>query len=360
MAYTTQQIVVLEECQTCFDRKKELGYAGPTNFLTTIIRLIRAMKVTLVMVTQEPSKVLTSAIANSQFRMVVGGLGSARDLQEMRMELGLDTPEKFAALDGLKTGQAIVIDPREAGAFPIQIPPITFNSAITDGEVDRIMESRIAKLKWKPRVVRLGCAKEQKTAANEISEEEKKILYLLFSNSLRPSSFYLQKIGSTTKGYRLKKSLLEKGLIGEVEFSQTGKGGNLTLFYLTPRSREVLGLSSEQGMGTDLHRLFQQRVLELGKAKGYKGKVEGRRNGKPVDIILTNGEETIACEVAMSEHKQAEHIRHALAAGLSKVWIFCRTRQVVEKIRSEVEESLKPADRERVFFFLLSSLMPKE
>ena len=132
------------------------------------------------------------------------------------------------------------------------------------------------------------------------------------------------------------------------------------MFYLTPRSREVLGLSPEQGMGTDLHRLFQHRVLEAGKAKGYKGKVEGRRDGRPVDIVLSNGEETIACEVALSEHRQAEHIRHALAAGFSKVWIFCRTKQVVEKIRAEVEGALKPADKERAFFFLLASLIPRE
>jgi hypothetical protein len=123
------------------------------------------------------------------------------------------------------------------------------------------------------------------------------------------------------RGNEIRDSLLEQGLIEQVE-TRLGKMARRTVFFVpTFTALERLGIEPPPGRGGAVHRYIQQLIAARAISQGYTAKVEyDLGNGGSVDVHLEKDGVRIAVEIAAVSKTQREiaHIKHCLAVGYDK------------------------------------------
>jgi hypothetical protein len=138
------------------------------------------------------------------------------------------------------------------------------------------------------------------------------------------------------RGNELRDSLLEQGLIAQIE-TRLGKMGRWTVFFTpTFKASELLGIDPPPGRGGAVHRYIQHLIVEGATAKGYSATVEyDLGNDGIVDVHLERGDEgrRIAVEIAVVSKPQREiaHIKQCLAVGYDKVYVVFVEQRLLER-----------------------------
>ena len=83
------------------------------------------------------------------------------------------------------------------------------------------------------------------------------------------------------------------------------------------------------------HKFWRWKVADYYKKKGYKVYIEKERNGK-ADIVVKNGNKTIAVEIETGKSDAIKNIQNDLAAGFDMIVSVATNKATEEKEKNEV------------------------
>lgn len=120
-----------------------------------------------------------------------------------------------------------------------------------------------------------------------------------------------------------------------------------------PRPPEPL---PDLGKGGEQHRAIQERIKEAAEALGFRAEVEKPVAGGAgqVDLVLTRGSRSIACEVSVTTTLDHEvgNVSKCLKAGFARVAVVSPSAEKLAKLRAAVENSLGAESAARASFHL--------
>jgi Type IV secretion-system coupling protein DNA-binding domain/TraM recognition site of TraD and TraG len=114
-----------------------------------------------------------------------------------------------------------------------------------------------------------------------------------------------------------------------------------------------------QGRGGPEHVYLQQFIKQFAEGLGYRASIEENiLNGRGVDVALTKGERSIACEICISTDDEHEigNVKKCLAAEFQNVAVVTPTVKRLSTLEKAMERRLTEAELERVRFFVPENL----
>jgi len=213
-------------------------------------------------------------------------------------------------------------------------------------------------------------AEEKKAADQDLSADELAFLEFL---SQHPGMFvtrvYKALQLSGYKGDRLKKELIEKGLVSQEETREGRKGRLAKVLTVTDKAASILRNSPPSGKGGDFHKQLQSMIKEQAELYGWKAKIEERirKSLESVDVGLQKDDVRVAVEISSTSGPLQEigNIRKCLEAGYDYVLSVCPDEESLSLLKREARKRFILKERERVRFSLpsqvktfLSSLTP--
>lgn len=249
-----------------------------------------------------------------------------------------------------------------------------------ENQMQKLIKEEIEKKKIKQKEARIPIQPRQKYIEHEevekiaaLEKQRKKVDledispeegYLLEFISQNPRMFvtniYRALQFSGYKGDRLKRSLIEKGLIIQEETRKGSKGRLAKILVLTDRGISVLKKLSPPGKGGDLHKHLQMMLKEQAELYGWKARIEERipRSLESVDVGLRKEDIRVAIEISASSRadQELQNIRKCLEAGYDYVISVCDDEKSLSLIKKEARKSFTLRERERVRFYLPSQV----
>jgi hypothetical protein len=197
------------------------------------------------------------------------------------------------------------------------------------------------------------------TAAT-LSEEEERFLRTVVEAPPTPVSELYQRFGASIwKGAELRRVLIERGWLLELE-TRLGKGGRAAKFLLpTFATLDRFGLVPPGGRGGPLHRHVQEFVVAEATARGYAAQIEHPLpDGSVVDVHVDRGGATTAVEIAIASRRTREldHVTAALAAGYDRVVCLVLADALRADLTATLPTYLAAADVARVTVAPLTQL----
>jgi hypothetical protein len=114
------------------------------------------------------------------------------------------------------------------------------------------------------------------------------------------------------------------------------------------------------GRGGPEHRYIQQLIKQYAEGLGYKAEIEANvLGGRGIDVALTKGEVTIACEICVTTddaHEQG-NVEKCLAAGYRYIAVVSPDAKRLAKLRAAIGTRVIGADSERLRFFTPENLL---
>jgi excisionase family DNA binding protein len=157
------------------------------------------------------------------------------------------------------------------------------------------------------------------------------------------------------KGDKLKKSLLEKGLVRQEETREGNKGRLAKVLVITEKGSRVLERFS-RGKGGDTHKQLQSILKEQAALFGWKGIIEKRigKSLESVDLVLTRDDLKVAVEISDTSRIDYEisNIRKCLEAGFDYVVAVSSDEKFLTQLKTAVKKSFAFKERERIRFSL--------
>jgi hypothetical protein len=114
------------------------------------------------------------------------------------------------------------------------------------------------------------------------------------------------------------------------------------------------------GRGGAQHRYIQQLIKQYAEGLGYKASIEENvLGGRGIDVALSKGEVTIACEICITTDDAHElgNVRKCLAAGYKYVAVVAPDAKRLGKLKAAIEVRVTEAEAERLRFFTPESLL---
>jgi hypothetical protein len=133
----------------------------------------------------------------------------------------------------------------------------------------------------------------------------------------------------------------------------------------TPRERATVPapapvLPPTAGRGGAQHRYLQSYIERWAASRGYGVSIEhGILDGLgSVDVVLSKGEQRIACEISITTSPEHEvgNVQKCLAAGFAHVAVISPERPTLRKIEAAVTKTLSPAECAKVRYCTLEEL----
>ncbi len=271
---------------------------------------------------------------------IILGQSDFQNIRDCANMLGLD-PKYHQLLGSLPRGTAIVktatgyIKP-----YLLHIPLVDMQQDyMADGEVDKINENHpvLRELMGMVEPVRMRFAKEvreqEKREEKERKETERKAEmneFLLIVNKkpfLGTRDYYKGLEWPDSKGNRVKKEALEKGLISEHRVGKT------KIITLSEAGKEYIGSGYAEipGKGSMEHRYYQHKVCPSLSGKGYQAEVEKFWNGKSIDVLGRKKDEILAVEIELQPVEHViENIRKDIDAGAKRVLVLTPKEKLKE------------------------------
>jgi TraM recognition site of TraD and TraG len=219
--------------------------------------------------------------------------------------LGMNPQEYTQYLDSLPFGQKYLIERASLTQQPAQTHPAQPRDAV------------------------------QPEVTPQLGEQQQQFLEFIIANpDTAQTAVYKGIRVGVLRGNEIRDSLLEQGLIEQIE-TRLGKMGRRTVFFVpTFTALERLGIEPPAGRGGIVHRYLQHLIEEGATAKGYTAKVEhDLGNGGFMDVHLEKDGVRIAVEIAVVSKPQRElaHIKHCLAVGYDKVYVVFLEQRLLER-----------------------------
>lgn len=216
--------IIIEEAHHVLSRRKEIKHGGET-VMEFVARQIREMGTALIVIDQEPHKLSNSVLANTNTKMCFS-LGNGRDILEVKTALTMEE-EHREYMDRLSVGQAIVkVKGRVLDPLLIRFPLYKISKGkIANNELEGHM-SQFSDLSTPSNVFQPSNSQDstiRDSYTPPLSPNERKLLdHIEEFPDMGVAARYKDLDWSADRGTKIKKLLLQKGLIEE-EFQNRQK-----------------------------------------------------------------------------------------------------------------------------------------
>lgn len=333
-------IVIEEAHHILLRRKQELK--GEETVTDIILREIRELGESIIIVDQHPSLISPTAIGNT-FCTIAMNLKHRNDVHIMNDALLLQ--DKKDVLSKLPVGYGIVkLQGRYYDPFLIRVPLHPIRKGICKDPDIR------ARMKGYFRSYPLtlfrglnefngisGISGRDKVSNREMALLKDIIQYPISSVKERYSRLNL----NVRDGTIIQHSLIDRRLIQPVTISH--RDGWIKLFDITPIGRDELnsigfnGLPTQRKGGVE-HQYWVNKIAKDYNNKGYMVEIEKSiGNGKTIDIEAQKGNEKVAIEVETGKSDAIENIRKCLDFGYNRVISLVTTWDAYSQLQKDVQ-----------------------
>jgi len=337
--------IVIEEAHHILLRKKQ-EMTGTEAITDIILREIRELGESIILIDQHPSLISMPALGNT-YTTICFGLKHRADMQMIAESLLLER-EQVDFLGQLETGTAIVkLQGRYFKPFLGRFPLFSIRKGlVSDSDLLRrngsnSEESEVVRvekeIKRLVRTVEGLVNKEEKQVV--LTEDERRFLADIARNPISGVVARYTRIGiNRYQGNQIQGRLLENKLISWKPVST--RKGRLKVLVLTDEGKKAIpDVKIEKvfhKQGSWEHEYWKYKVGEHYRRKGYKVTFEYKiGDGKSVDLAAEKDGKRIAIEIETGKSDSLYNIRKDLEAGLDEVVVFALSSGILEKIRDE-------------------------
>ncbi len=332
--------IILEEAHHILLKQKQESKGGEA-ITDTILREIRELGESMILIDQHPSLISIPALGNT-YCTITMNLKHRSDVNIAADCMLLDNEEKDY-LGRLEVGYGIVkLQGRWFSPFLVKFPLIKIKKGIvTDEMIQRKMRGYSGYSSLWHRENEEQEQIEVIPSQGKVAEEEKEYLIDIVKNPFSGVVERIERLGiSARKGNNLKELLIAKNSIAQKEISI--RNGRIVLVQLTKKGSHVL---KELGYDTEnrirqyglLHEFWKNKVRMYYEKLGYKVNSEEKLNGERADLVAEKAGERIAIEIETGNSDAVGNIKKCLQAGFNSVISVPTNR----RIKAELKERLK-------------------
>ncbi len=331
--------IILEEAHHILLKQKQESKGGEA-ITDTILREIRELGESMILIDQHPSLISIPALGNT-YCTITMNLKHRSDVNIAADCMLLDNEEK-EYLGRLEVGYGIVkLQGRWFSPFLVTFPLIKIKKGIvTDEMIQRKMRgySGYSSL-WHGENEEQGQIQDI-PSGGKVAEEEKEYLIDIVKNPFSGVVERIERLGiSARRGNSLKELLIAKNSIEQKEIST--RSGRIVLVQLTKKGSHLLkklGYDTENRIRQYglLHEFWKDKVKRYYEKLGYKVTPEEKINGERADLVAEKDEERIAIEIETGNSNAIRNIIKCLRAGFDTVISVPINKQ----IETQTEERL--------------------
>ena len=340
--------VIIEEAHHILLRKKQ-EMTGTEAITDVILREIRELGESIILVDQHPSLISMPALGNT-YTTICMNLKHKADMNTISESLLLDR-EQIDFLGQLEVGIAIVkLQGRFFKPFLIKIPLFPLKKGkITDEDIKKKMggyslENEVIRAKETindlNKEIR-GYVKEEDKDI-QITNEQKEFLEDIYKYPISGVVERYHRMGiNAFRGNRIKNSLLEKELIYWKGISTLR--GRIKILLLTHKGKTAIGKPGEDRIfprNTSFeHEYWKYKIAEIYRKKGYKVTLEySIGEGKKVYIVAEKNGKRIAIEIETGKSSSIYNIQKNLEVGFNEVISIFLMKDVKDKFLMQLKE----------------------
>lgn len=356
-----------------YEKAKRADLAEPISF--ECARNFRKRRVSLILSDQIPSLVPASWMGNLGTRLVLR-LSHGGCIRSISEALALEQEQK-AFISEIPRRAMILHYIGWSKPFLIQIPELGFER-IDRRIIEEFIKERSKELKYVPyeedgmiiesredkKEEEVKKDKEDKTGKREdhvrLLKDEMDYLESIIREPFLAFTKRDEKLGiSGWRGNRLRKKLMNKGIIEKATINTGKKGGVINLSEITRKGREIadsLGMRANilLGKGSFTHQFWAYKIKEFfGKQGEASPSIENDSLGKAVDVALIFRDKRVAVEIELNDN-ESFNISKDLFSGYDEVWVCCETEEKIERARNRVRNNLGSKIMDKIKFKLLS------
>ncbi len=328
--------IIIEEAHHILRRQE---HSKNEHITETILREIRELGESIVILDQMPSLITPLAQANTQCTITMN-LKNKSCVATAASYTLLDRDEK-EYFGQLPVGYAIVkLQDRWSSPFLIRLPLIPVRKgSVTDEMVKEAMAGYSPNSGSKTPLQSNQPSVPPVSQRNELTEIEKEFLIQVWKHPLNGTVQKYKRTGlSRRKGNLLKQSLIQKGFIISKPIST--RTGTLMLMEITGKGRELLRnlgykIIYNPNEGGAEHRYWVNKVASWYKSRGYSVQIEKRLNNNEacdIEVIDRKGMRFVV-EVQTTERNLLENIDKNIRAGYKKIIVFATNYRAMQRIK---------------------------
>jgi len=329
--------LVIEEAHHILLRKKQ-EMTGTETITDIILREIRELGESIILIDQHPSLISMPALGNT-YTTICFGLKHKTDMNTISESLLLER-EQVDFLGQLEIGLAIAkLQGRYFKPFLVKFPlfPIK-KGTVEDKEINIIISS-----------IKGLVNKEEKEEI--LTENERKFLIDIARNPISGVVARYVRLGiNRYQGNKLQKELVDKNFINWKPVSI--RKGRLKVLVLTDKGKKAIPEVKIEKVfhkqGSWEHEYWKYRVGEYYRKKGYKVTFEYKIDkGKSVDVVAEKEGKKISIEIETGKSDYIYNVKKDLDYGFDEVLIVVLNEKIREKIIVSLNGVLSE-DRKRV------------
>ena len=347
---TFKHCMIIEEAHNILSASKK------ETVVDLLLREIRELGESIVLVDQHPSQISVPAIGNTYCTIALN-MKHTKDINALAdiMQIPRDNRD---LLGQLPMGRALVkLQSRFMDPFQIQVPKVDLaKGSVTDTHLRQIYpgdyadsqpESAEAISTTDSQPVPSPRKDNEKPVEPALTDIEELLLHDIYDHPLDGVVRRYHRIGvSRRRGNRAKEGLLEKGAIRPVDV--TTRTGKVVLLDFTDAMKDVLKRQGKpiasQRHGGPVHAYWKEKLRETFEARGWSVIVEKPiGNGQAVDLHATKNNTTVAIEVETGD-RGIENMRKMLPRNDDWIVVFCASDDVKSKTKQALEAARIPAN----------------
>lgn len=319
--------ILIEEAHHILLRKKQ-EISGEEAVTDIILREIRELGESIILLDQHPSLISKPALGNT-YLTIVGNLKHRSDINMIADSLLLDT-KQARFLGKLEQGWAVIrLQGRWFEPFLVRFPLVRVRKgAVSDEDVRKLMKRFVTENRGNENSqIRMSAESDKNTPREESRQQIPVNARVLLRDVHRfPGSPVTERYERTGlnayQGNRAKERLLAEGLIREAPIPT--RRGRIRSLELTEKGRAVLKEMGEpersQRRGGTEHEYWKKRLAREYRSKGWKVIEEYPiGGGRTVDLACFKDGRKLAIEIETGKSYAAYNLKKCLEAGFDEV-----------------------------------------
>ena len=310
------------------------------SIIETVIREIRELGESIVLVDQHPSMISPVALGNT-YTTICLNLKHKSDVNAMGSAMLLDTDERDI-LGTLPIGCAVAkLQGRILKPFQVTIPYQKINKGeITDEQLKQLMDERNAsELLGIKDITELP---DEEPEPIIISEKEETFLLDILAY---PYSGVVERYHrlhlSRRRGNSVKEKCMDNGLLEDISIpTRTGKVVVLRLNDISKKLLREKGYQFTENNSNEsfIHEYWKHKAADYYESLGYDVTIEKQINGF-TDLVVEKDGNKMAVEIETGKSDWQKNIRKNLDRGFRTVVIFTTNDKTFDKIKQYIIEN---------------------
>ncbi len=361
-------LIIWDEAKGTFGKQNEDSF-----ILKEFTSMVREWGIGLICSDQIPSEISQFFFSNIA-TLIIFRHSSGEDVHKLQLSSGASNAQILENYS-LQPGEAIVRTTKCKDLIRIKIPYVEYEKFITQEEIDRLMEpvlrelyKDVIKVKKSEIVLNANPVKpEPAKPTTVLSAEETAFLQYLVDHYDEPSSTVYKACGlSNSAGFRMKKRLITKNFISQID-TNFGKGGKKAqLLIPNPHVFEKFNIKLGNGRGKPFHKKGQENIVEAAEALGFEATIEENNNGTPeapdVGLKKIGGLLNLGLRIAVElgvtskPEMEAKHIEKNFRLGYDRVILSFVSNEVLAKTTVCAQAQYSELTLSKVSFCLLHNI----